>query len=360
MDKKTIGIGLLGAWQDHIYRFAETIVKNGDVKADSFRHWKNSTYEDCRLIAAWDNKEERGKALADAFQIEFEPDLNKFLSNPCIDAVIICSETANHAAHIIAAANAGKHIFVEKSPFADLEGAYLARDAVKKSGVHFMVSSPMEKPRNRFAKNLVDEGKLGTITEVRFRLYSEHGNTLTEPVGIYNKEENGGGVMNDFGQHGVHVTSWFLGKPVSVSAQFDYTTEFAKKYKTEDNVVAVYEFENGGIGIVEAGWVAQAHDCVLDVCGTNGTVHIIGDDVTFYENGEKDVHDDVKYLLQGENWIHVPNTELPEKILYPLRHWVDNIINDTPDDRQTIDDAVLWTEMICAAYRAADKNEIIL
>ena len=83
MDKKTIGIGLLGAWQDHIYRFAETIVKNGDVKADSFRHWKNSTYEDCRLVAAWDNKEERGKALADAFQIDFEPDINKFLSNPC-------------------------------------------------------------------------------------------------------------------------------------------------------------------------------------------------------------------------------------------------------------------------------------
>jgi 1,5-anhydro-D-fructose reductase (1,5-anhydro-D-mannitol-forming) len=343
--KTKIGIGLLGAWQEHVHRFAKIILTSGDLKIDSMKHWQTSSYPECKIVAAWDDNLARGKALAEEVGCEFESDLGAFLANPAMDAVIICSPTAQHAEHVILAANAGKHIFIEKSPFTSLEGAYLARKAVKKSGVHFMVSSPMEKPRNRFAKKLVDDGKLGVITGMRFRLISGEGCHVTEPSGIYNKKEGGGGAMIDFGQHGVHILSWFLGKPIRTTAHFAHVMDFAKKSDTEDYAVAVYEFGNGVLGTVEAGWVAPCHEVVLDIYGTRGKVHID--------------EDDVRYCIGSEEWIQVPQSELPPPLLYPLRHWLESILHDRPDDRQNIDDAVLWTEMLVAAYRSAGKGEEI-
>jgi predicted dehydrogenase len=324
------------------------------------KHWKACPYTGCKILAAWDDNSRRGQALADRFTCQYYSDLDAFLANPAIDAVIICSPTSQHAEHIIRAAIAGKHIYVEKSPFTSLEGAYLAREAVKKSGVHFMVSSPMEKPRVRFAKRFIDEGKLGVINEIRFRLTNDGAIDRTEPTSIYNKEENGGGAMIDFGQHGVHILNWFLGMPVRTSARFGYVTDFAKKYRIEDNAVALYEFESGAIGVVEAGWASPYHECFLDIFGTKGRLHVVGDDVLYTPDGTKKIFDDVSYELGGKNPVHVPESDLPEPFLFPLRHWIETIINDTPDDRQNIDEAVAWTEMLVAAYRAAECGEKIL
>lgn len=360
MSPKKLGIGMLGGWQDHAVRFAQVISTNGQLSGDNFRHWKRAAYDDCRVVSAWDDDPVRGPKFAEACGCPFEPDLDRFLADPEIGAVIVCSQTVQHAEHIIRAANAGKHVFVEKAPFSDPEGAYLAREAVKKNHVHFMVSSPMDKPRNRFALELVRNGSLGTVTEVRFRLSNGGGLAVAEPAGIYNRLENGGGAMLDYGQHGVHITSWFLGRPVRCSAHFDYVSDFAKKYHTEDSVVAAYEFENGGLGVVETGWVAPGHECILDVCGTKGTVHVIGDDVSHNPDGSKNVHDTITYSLNGGDWISVTEDELPEKLHYPLRHWIECILHDLPDERMNIDDAVLWTEMLAAAYRASQSGEVIL
>lgn len=359
--KKTLGIGLLGAWQNHIYRFADCILTSGKNSADSFRHWKPCDYDGCRIVSVWDDDEVRGRKLAEHCGSPYYSDINAFLADPELDAVIMCCATRDHGKYTVMAANAGKHVFMEKAPFVTLEDAYLAREAVKRNHVHYMVSSPMEKPRNRYVQNMINSGVLGRITEIRFRLYDNFCINRTDATGIFNKEEGGGGAMIDYGQHGVHVTSWLLGKPVRCSASFGYITDFAKKHQIEDSITALYEFENGAIGVVEAGWSAPAHECVLDVCGTQGTIHLVGDAYTFHDDGTYEVHDELSYCLDGKNWVNVPEADFPEPtFFYPLRHWIECIVNDTPDDRQNIEDAVLWTEMINAAYRSAGNTEPII
>lgn len=356
--KKKIRIGMLGAWQEHSYRFAHYIATPG-YYSDSMKHWNKQDYSNCEIVSVWDSVFERGKKLADTFQCRFESDLTVFLNDPGIDAVIVCSETAKHAEHIIAAANAKKHIFVEKAPFATLEGAYLAQEAIKRNGVTFVVSSPMDKPRVRYVKNLIDEGKLGKISMVRFRLYDRFGLDVTEPHSIFNSKEGGGGAMIDYGQHGIHILNWFLGMPEQVSANFNYVSDYAKKYHVEDNVVATYRFKDGALGIVEAGWCAPDHECILEVFGTNGRARVMGDDYFFGEDGSVSRFDDVSYTLKGQNTVHVPREEFPETIDFPLHYWINSITAGTPTTRMTIEESVAWTEMIVAAYRAAANGETV-
>lgn len=358
MDTK-VRIGMLGAWQDHAYRFAHYIATEG-YYSDSMKHWSKQDYSGCEIVAVWDDVPGRGKKLAETFQCCYEPDLSKFFHEYAIDAVIVCSETARHAEHIIAAANAKKHIFVEKAPFTTLEGAYLAREAIRRNGVTFVVSSPMDKPRVRYVKQMIDEGKLGEISLVRFRLYDRFALDVTQPHSIFNREEGGGGAMIDYGQHGVHILNWFLGMPESVSAHFNYVSDFAKKYQTEDNAVAVYKFKNGALGIVEAGWCAPAHECVLEVYGTNGRVRVMGDDYRFHEDGSVSRFDEITYTLKDENTVLVPREEYPSPIKFPLHDWISSIMSGEPTTRMTIDESVAWTEMLAAAYRAAVNGETIL
>ena len=358
MADKKLRIGLMGAWESHMYVFADYILLDGKVNLHSIRHWQRASYSDCEIVSAWDSDVERGKKLAEYCKCKFVEDVNEFVNDPEVDAVIVCSATADHGKHIVLCANAGKHVFVEKAPFVTLEDAYLAREAIKRNGVHFMVSSPMDKPRNNYIMNMVKEGLLGDLTEIRFRLYSSDAHKLTEPTGLYSKEEHGGGAMYSYGQHGIHMAEWFLGKPTSCYAQFGYVTEFAKKYQTEDNAVAIFKHENGAISVVETGWCAPSHECIFDVCGTKGMVHLVGDAKVFHEDGSVSTHDFLSYRLNGKDWVNVPESDFPETVFFPLRYWIQSVINDTPDDRFNIDEAVLWTEMLTAAYRSAEQGAV--
>src|ERR1700694_1438972 len=61
------------------------------------------------------------------------------LGTPDIDAVLICSSTSTHADLVVAAAEAGKHIFCEKPMDLTLAKIDRALEAVAKAGVKFQV-----------------------------------------------------------------------------------------------------------------------------------------------------------------------------------------------------------------------------
>lgn len=110
-----------------------------------------------------------------------------------------------------------------------------------------------------------------------------------------------------------------------------------------DNAAAIFQFKGGSIGIVETGWVSPAETYLLDVCGTNGSVHVHGR-FELYE------------CFEGGYWEHVPESRFPEPLTYPLLHWVQCIQTDSAINRCTIDDAVTFTEMLAAAYRAESNT----
>ncbi|MDR3793400.1 MAG: inositol 2-dehydrogenase [Terracidiphilus sp.] len=64
---------------------------------------------------------------------------DELLADPRIEAVLICSPTPTHADLIVAAAEAGKHIFCEKPVAFSLTKIDAALDAVKKAGVQLQI-----------------------------------------------------------------------------------------------------------------------------------------------------------------------------------------------------------------------------
>ena len=81
----------------------------------------------------------RTRAKAEEFcrerKIDLRNDLDAILKDPAIDAVVYTTPHSQHEEHIKRAAQAGKHIFVEKPFTLTVTSAKAALDAVKKAGV---------------------------------------------------------------------------------------------------------------------------------------------------------------------------------------------------------------------------------
>ena len=260
-------IAILGVWHVHAPDYTRTALAHGEVVGFF----------------------ERNDALAEAFASHFGlprfATVEDLLASDC-EAVIVCSATKDHTADIIAAAKAGKHIFTEKVLALTDAECDAIEAAVNESGVTFVISLFQKYIGSRKAvKAVADSGELGKINYLRFRNChtGSTGNWL--PAHFYNAEECGGGAMIDLGAHGMYLTEWILGVPMTASSAFTVSCDrpdVAEKNKdrVEDNAVTVMSYPNGAIAVGETGFVSANDPVVFEVHGENGYVRMEGDRVT--------------------------------------------------------------------------------
>ena len=336
MDK--LRIACCGGWHSHAKDFP---MDRAPVKC------KGLPYE---FVAVWDDDPVRGKQWAEEMNCRFEPDFGTLCRDSDIDGFIITCGTTKHADLAVKAARAGKHIFMEKALAADPGEARAIRDAVKRAGIHFTISDPVEKPELCYAKKLMDDGVLGDITEIRYRACHAFG--LTDPVlmnGYYTRSEAGGGALYDMGHHAVHVLYWFLGKADRAMGVFSRFSEKGKIRDIDDVTAAMYHFPSGAIGIAETGWLAPAGRSLFEIHGTKGFLQWDRDD------GLLRWRSDVR-----APWTVVDKNELPPEPMYPLRYWMESVLNDTPNIQYNVDEAVAVCEMIHAAYQTDGQGARVI
>ncbi len=135
-----------------------------------------------------------------------------------VDAVVITSATPSHAPLAVAAARAGKHVYVEKPLALDIAEARRVLDAVRQAHVIGAVGFNFRShPLHRHAAALVRAGRLGTVRAVQ--------TAFCEPVGADRMPEwkrtrdTGGGVLLDLASHHVDTLRWMLADEVASVAE---------------------------------------------------------------------------------------------------------------------------------------------
>jgi len=121
--------------------------------------------ERCELVAVCDLTVQRAKDCARLFGAkEVYADYHEMLAKADIDAVWILTGPGTHKAFTIAAAEAGKHVLLQKPMATDKEDADAIQAAIKKAGVKCLVEpsqqSPLQRPFPKL-RELVKAGALG-------------------------------------------------------------------------------------------------------------------------------------------------------------------------------------------------------
>lgn len=137
------------------------------VHADQFCAQALAT-PNVELVGVWDNDREPGERKAAEIGVPFEPDRDRLLARPDLNAVSLCAEPFHNPELVEATAQAGKHILIKKPMAADLEGAARIVGAVERHGVHLMPAFNLRyHPVSLKLKELVETGAVGLIGRVR-------------------------------------------------------------------------------------------------------------------------------------------------------------------------------------------------
>jgi len=201
------------------------------------------------------------------------------LADPGVDAVCIATPSGEHAGQAIAAANAGKHVLVEKPMALSLADADGMIAACRENGVRLGVTLQRRaEPLFRRIHDAIHGGDLGEITLAALTMPYVRGEAYYAQAdwrGTWALD--GGGVLMNQGIHIIDLLVWFLGDPVDVHA---FASTGRRSVEVENTAAAVLRFGNGAMASL-TGTITTPPGFPhrLEIYGTNGGIQMEGESV---------------------------------------------------------------------------------
>jgi len=198
------------------------------------------------------------------------------LADRDVQAVFIVTPTALHPAQIVAALQAGKHVFCEKPLSLELEDCRrVETESAKRPELKVMIGYGRRfDPSYRDAHDKIRAGVIGRPFLVRSQNLD-----LNDPSGFFvHFAPTSGGIFLDCTVHDIDLARWFLGdpKPVRVfAAGVVAVHEGLSEFGDVDNGVATCEFADGKIACFYASrTMAHGHETLTEIFGTGGRITV--------------------------------------------------------------------------------------
>jgi len=275
-------------------------------------------YDYARLIGVCDvdsNRAREGRDLVNTYYskktntsydgVKLYTDYRELLLNKDIDAVLISTPDHTHALIGVAAARAGKHIYMQKPASLTIQEGRVMSDVIQQSGIKFQIGSQQRSTEQfRYAAELVRNGRIGELKNVYVGLPGDPPGGRTEEM------------------------------PVPVNLNYDmWLGSTPEVYYTEDRVHPQTGYdrpgwlrcEQFGAGMI-TGWGAHHIDSAHWGMGTESTgpVEIWCEKAEFATGGLWDVHGIFKTHARYKNNVHMTvSNEFPNGIRFEgTKGWV--------------------------------------
>ena len=230
-----------------------------------------------QVVAVCSRRKQDAKELEAKFGIPLKVYSNykQMLADPDIDVIDICTPHPLHPAQAIAAAQAGKHLIIEKPIAIDFKNTLAVRAAVKKAKVQAMVCFEVRYSRQAMAiKDTIERGLVGDLHYGEVDYF--HG--IGPWYGQYEwniKKSMGGSSLLTAGCHAVDLLLHFMGGAVEEVTSYatKSKSKFFTPYEYDTSSVTILKFKDGSVGKV-----ASITDCLqpyyfhMHLVGSEGSV----------------------------------------------------------------------------------------
>ena len=199
-----------------------------------------------------------------------ETDANIMLKKDDIDIVVVCTPHNTHTKYVVAAAEAGKHVIIEKPVALTMEDVRKQQEAVKKSNVKTLVSFVLHwNPLLMTIDRLIEQGALGNIFMVEVDYL--HRIWMTTQEKWYASREQSGTAILTGGCHAIDALRWFARSEAKEVSAYQAKTENPIEYP--GTITVNVKFEDGKIGRSTTTFDAQMpYRFNIGVYGTEGTI----------------------------------------------------------------------------------------
>ena len=316
---KTIKIGLLGAG-DIANLHAEAI----------------NALEGAELVGLWNRTPEKGAIKAEKYGCKTYNSVDELLQDPEIDAVFILTNMETHCDYTIRAAQAGKHILVEKPAASNIAELEKMKKAVEEAGVKCMpVHNYIYEDGIQRTKRMIQEGRLGDITQFYMMYNIHHADDIRARYP---------GVIRQILTHHSYTMLYLAGMPKTISC-LKHTVD--PSLAPQENVaMANIQMQNGSLSHLSASFANDDHagdpwTCIIKVIGTKGS--------TRYSYRD--------WVVNARNGAHSQTYECyPESIKNTTTHFIDKVLRSNEEPLSSLEDAISCQKIIEACEKSVEEG----
>ncbi|MCL4508719.1 MAG: Gfo/Idh/MocA family oxidoreductase [Chloroflexi bacterium] len=328
-------------------RFGVGIIGLGWVAEQHLQAWKGNPH--CAVVALCSRDRAKAESWGTRFGLQSKAytDPEDLVRDPAVDIVSICTINSQHASQAIAAAQAGKHVLIEKPIALTLDEMRRLESAITAAGVKSQVSFELHwSPFFQNVRALLEMGALGRVYYGEFDYFS--GNQHKWYVGwdwVHTRSQ-GGSAFLAAGCHAVDALRQFMpGEPKVVTA---FAGNFTKTFEYEPTISALVQFSSGAI--------AKVASVIEGNIPYTFNVRLHGVKGTIVQNRF------VSELLPGQTgWAEIPTImpDTPQVAHHPFQGEMNDLVDAILSGRPAlvdIHDAVKTHELIFAAEQSAREG----
>ena len=215
------------------------------------------------------------------------------LADPAVNAVSICTPSGVHLDPAVAAAEAGKHVIVEKPLEITTERCDKIIEACDQAGVRLTVTFQSRfHESSKLMKKAVESERFGKITMgdayvkwYRSQEYYDSGAWR----GTWALD--GGGALMNQAIHSVDLLVWLMGPVEEISAMMATMTH--ERIEVEDVAVANLKFASGALGVIEATTTSYPGALKrIEISGNKGSAVLEEEDIKDWQFADETAQDE--------------------------------------------------------------------
>jgi predicted dehydrogenase len=256
----------MGWWSDVL---ADAINRSGKLK----------------ITACYSRSEEKRAAFAAKYGCRAVPSYEAILDDKDIEAVINTTPNGVHLETTRAAADAGKHVFLDKPIANTVSDGRRITEICRKAGVVLALGYQRRRESQfRWIKRQIDEGLFGKLVNAEANISRDRLGKIDLGSWRYQAAGMPGGVMLQIGIHYTDVLEYLIGPVKAVSGQF---ARLVLPGDNPDVASLVLEHENGALSTLNASYASASEYYLMNIYGKEATAYY-------------DVFEGLRMLKRGE------------------------------------------------------------
>ena len=220
-----------------------------------------------RLVTCTTRSADKRTAFAEKYRCRQAESFDAILKDAEVEAVLLTTPHTLHGDQVVAAAQAGKHVFVEKPFTLTVAEGRRATEACRRAGVVLSVGHGRRRqPASRALKAMIEDGALGRVIQIEGNISSSTGFTLKPGGWRTDPRETPAGAMTGLGIHHVDTFQHLLGRIGRVFALS--RRQVLTGMEIDDTTGILLEFTSGILGYLGTAFVLANRTNLLTVHGT--------------------------------------------------------------------------------------------
>ena len=237
-----------------------------DVLADAINRSGKLT-----ITACYSRSEEKRAAFAAKYGCRAVPSYEAILDDKDIEAVINTTPNGVHLETTRAAADAGKHVFLDKPIANTVSDGRRITELCRKAGVVLALGYQRRRESQfRWIKRQIDEGLFGKLVNAEANISRDRLGKIDLGSWRYQAAGMPGGVMLQIGIHYTDVLEYLIGPVKAVSGQF---ARLVLPGDNPDVASLVLEHENGALSTLNASYASASEFYLMNIYGKEATAY---------------------------------------------------------------------------------------